>query len=394
MVKVMISIHEVITIALLSGTLIYNIWNLITYFFSNNAKIKKISSVSLLAGTVYLVVIPILYLTRSNLILSFVIVTISYAVKFLLERRMLSYSKYERIIPQLPHYILGLISILTIVLMAIGIKNTTLFFSLLILTNLVVSVGWFIEKGARIIGFTSIISSAFLLLVNDKSLALLLSLIPYGFNSIFMNSKDYTNTVSSLFVISQYGEAILEEQIEEYKDFIYLLINKVESRYSQREMHSINVKAISEGIALEMGLDHKSIDYISSASMIHDIGYLGVDHRGIGESIQEEDPKTIKHIWIGKFILENSDIFIKYLPVVLYHHENLDGSGPEKLKGENIPLSAKIVRVADVFERMINGRNGKKYTIKEALEYIKKNKDKLFDSEVVNALERYIYKNY
>jgi HD-GYP domain-containing protein (c-di-GMP phosphodiesterase class II) len=72
----------------------------------------------------------------------------------------------------------------------------------------------------------------------------------------------------------------------------------------------------------------------------------------------------------------------------------LDGSGPEKLKGENIPLSAKIVRVADVFERMINGRNGKKYTIKEALEYIKKNKDKLFDSEVVNALERYIYKNY
>jgi len=391
----MIYTHEAITIALLSGSFVYTIWSIITYFLSTNAKIKKISLISFLAGTVYLAFIPILYLTKSNITLSFVIATIAYTLKFLIERRILSYSKYKKMTPKWSCYILGAISILAIALIAIGVKDTNLFLYLLILTTLIVSLSWFLEKGIRIIGFTSTVSLVLLVLVNDKSLAILLSLIPYGFNSIFFNSKDYNNTISSLFIISQYGEAILEEQIEEYKDFIYLLINKVESRYSQRNMHSINVKAISEGIALEMGLDQKSIDYISSASMIHDIGYLGVDHREIEVSAPEEEtPKTIKHIWIGKLILENSDIFIKYLPVVLYHHENLDGSGPERLKGENIPLPARIVRVADIFERMINSRDGKKYTIKEALEYIKRNKGTLFDSDVVDALERYIYKHY
>ena len=389
-----IPLFQTISIALISGTLVYTIWSIINYIFSTNTKTREISQNSLYASLVYFVSIMVLYFLRTDLILSIILISITCALKFFIEERMLAYLEYGEIKCQVLCYVMIVVILVEIALKVLNIIQVNLYLFLLITINLLMVIGWLKEKNVRILGIMNIISIVFLISISDKNLALILSLIPYGFNSIFINSKDYTNTVSSLFIIKQYGETILEEQIEEYNDFVYLLISKVESRYSIRNMHSINVRAISEGIALEMKLDPKIISYISDASMIHDIGYLGIDHRKITQEPSEENPENLRHIWIGKYILENSNIFIKYLPVVLYHHENLNGSGPEKLKSEYIPLAARIVRVADVFERLINGRDGKRYTIKETLSYIRKNKGTLFDPNVVDALERYVYKRY
>lgn len=381
-------------ISILAGTGIYLLFS-ISLLIVRTKRIRIISTSSIIASIIYITGIVLIYLLK-NSAETLLVASGVYWTKFFLETQMdnkLSYSN-KRYLPY--HALIFFTFIFVLTFIVLKIENSFPSFLPLAIINLVIGMGWLIERRYLLLFINNLVSITFLIILqNHLTTAILFSLVPHGVNSIYILSKEISQTIKSLDVIETKGDIILETQLLQFKDFVSLLINRIEARYSFRNMHSLNVAAISEGIARELNLDEKIVNTIKEGAIVHDIGFLGIDHRKLSqEKTYEEDEEIIKHVWIGRNILERSNLFIKYLPFVLYHHERLDGSGPEELQGNAIPLPARIVAVADKFERLINGRDSQKLSIKEALNFLKKYSGKYYDPIVVNALERYVQKHF
>jgi len=126
------------------------------------------------------------------------------------------------------------------------------------------------------------------------------------------------------------------------------------------------------------------------AGGLHDIGKIYVPSEILSKpgKITEVEYNIIKtHPQVGYDILKSIDFPWPIAEIVLQHHERLDGSGyPNGLKGKDILLEAKILAVADVIEAMATHRPYRAaLSIEEALNEIKSNRGKLYDSKVVNA---------
>jgi HD-GYP domain-containing protein (c-di-GMP phosphodiesterase class II) len=143
-----------------------------------------------------------------------------------------------------------------------------------------------------------------------------------------------------------------------------------------------------------MGLDEKGIGIIRDAGLLHDIGKIGIP----GYILNKPGPLTYEefngimktHSTLGANIVKEVPFLYDLHKLILYHHEHYDGEGyPEKLKGEQIPLGARILHVADAFEAMTSNRPyrsslGKKEAIRRLIE----NSGKQFDPTVIKAFLR------
>ncbi|BAO45390.1 HD-GYP domain-containing protein [Thiolapillus brandeum] len=145
-------------------------------------------------------------------------------------------------------------------------------------------------------------------------------------------------------------------------------------------------------------LDDSAIDLLSQSAPLHDIGKIGVPDEILlkpGKLTAEEFEEMKKHTVYGKDALMHagdklgSNHFLQLAAEVAWtHHEKWDGSGyPRGLSGENIPLSGRIMAVADVYDALISRRVYKEaYTHREALAYIGEQSGRMFDPDVVKAL--------
>ena len=145
-------------------------------------------------------------------------------------------------------------------------------------------------------------------------------------------------------------------------------------------------------IARQMGLGEAMVENILYAAPMHDLGKIGIPDRVLlkpGKLDSEEWEIMKEHAIIGARILEGSEAeFIKLGEVIaMCHHEKWDGSGyPYNLKGEEIPLAARIVALADVFDALTSKRAYKEpFTLEKSLEIITEGKGTHFDPDVVNA---------
>ena len=124
--------------------------------------------------------------------------------------------------------------------------------------------------------------------------------------------------------------------------------------------HSDRVSEYSVLIGKKLGLSDEDINTLKVGGLYHDIGKIGVPISILLKKSKLTDyeySKIKKHPLIGTRILSNSTKFKKSLSVIKYHHERYDGNGyPEKLKGEAIPLLARIATVADSFDAMTSKR--------------------------------------
>ena len=125
--------------------------------------------------------------------------------------------------------------------------------------------------------------------------------------------------------------------------------------------HGIVVSNLSEMVARELGLPDEFVEMIAQAGLLHDIGKLRIANylygRQNGELKVEEIKYVRMHSVLSYGILKKQGYEHTILDAVLYHHENYDGSGyPKNLKGENIPIGARILRICDVFGALVAHR--------------------------------------
>lgn len=155
-------------------------------------------------------------------------------------------------------------------------------------------------------------------------------------------------------------------------------------------MHCARVSSLAGKIAEEMGYSKIYIKKIENAAMLHDIGKIDIPSEIINKKSPltlEEFEKMKNHTIYGEKYTNN--VFVKN--VIKYHHEKYDGTGyPYGLKGEEIPLEARIVTVADVYDALANSRPYKPaWEIQHIINFFKSDTES-FDPKVKKALLKII----
>jgi len=168
------------------------------------------------------------------------------------------------------------------------------------------------------------------------------------------------------------------------------LADAIEKRDPYTGGHTQRVTIYSLIIATYLRLNPLEKKWLKIASVLHDIGKIGIEDHILRKPDQlspEEFDAIKRHSDIGAEILEHIQQLRGIVPGVKYHHEQIDGRGyPDGLKGDGIPLLAKIVAVADTYDAMTTDRPYRKALKKEeAFEELKKCSGTQFDSEVVEA---------
>ncbi|MBN1600204.1 MAG: response regulator [Chitinispirillaceae bacterium] len=138
------------------------------------------------------------------------------------------------------------------------------------------------------------------------------------------------------------------------------LVTALEARDPYTKGHSESVSIIVTGMASLMGAERDDIDLLAIGGRLHDIGKIGIrDHVLLkpGRLTEEEFSQIKEHPTIGKRILEPIPSLTKIIPVANSHHERWDGNGyPDKLRGEKIPIWARITAVADTYDALTSDR--------------------------------------
>jgi len=192
--------------------------------------------------------------------------------------------------------------------------------------------------------------------------------------------------------------AMLRENIEStYFETISALAIAVESKDKYTKGHSIRVGRIASAIAKQMSLDQRKIEEIGYAATLHDIGKIGIMDRILhkGKLTPEEFEIIKQHPEIGENIIRPVASLSRLCPILRHHHERVDGNGyPDNLKGDEIPLEARILLVADAFDAMTSTRPYRKaMNIHDAVEEIKRNAGYQFDRDIVANFLNYLPKS-
>jgi putative nucleotidyltransferase with HDIG domain len=186
----------------------------------------------------------------------------------------------------------------------------------------------------------------------------------------------------------------INESYNELEDLflklVHVMVNILDAKSPWTKGHSERVATYAEKIAMEMLIDADEIKNIRLAGLLHDIGKIGTYDYLLdkpGKLTREEFDIVKEHPSLGANILKEIKQLKDIIPYIKYHHEKLDGNGyPTKLKGEKIPLGARILHVADSFDSMTSDRPYRPAPgINYALSELNKFKGSQFDHTVVEA---------
>jgi HD-GYP domain-containing protein (c-di-GMP phosphodiesterase class II) len=186
-------------------------------------------------------------------------------------------------------------------------------------------------------------------------------------------------------------EASYQQLERASRDSLARLADAAEARDPHTGGHLRRIRFYSVELAKELGLSEEEANAIGAASAIHDLGKLRLPDAVLMNpgKLSEDDWELIRlHPEHGERLIGDSPMFETERVVVRWHHERWDGSGyPDGLRGEQIPLAARIVAVADAFDALTTERPYKRaWSLDEAYEEIERMKGTLFCPRVVDAL--------
>lgn len=172
-------------------------------------------------------------------------------------------------------------------------------------------------------------------------------------------------------------------------EMVTSLANAIDAKDTYTKGHSTSVSRYSEALARAINLPETEVERIALGALLHDVGKIGIPENVLRKPTHLSDGEweiMKQHPVIGaeKVLLPNETL-ADLIPMVKYHHEHWDGSGyPEKLKGEEIPFSARIVAIADAYHALISDRPYRKgLSVQKACEILKMGAGIQWDSNLV-----------
>lgn len=227
---------------------------------------------------------------------------------------------------------------------------------------------------------------------------------PLGALAVFRASVERAFTEDDEVLLTNIGSQVavaienyqLNQDIEQtYLEAIMALALAVEAKEAYTAGHSKRVAFYAEKIAELMGLDGETRRLIHHAGLLHDVGKIGVKDAILlkpGALDPEELHIMRQHPSIGEAILKPLRSLGKVAEMVHCHHEHYDGSGyPRGLKGDQIPLEARILVVADSYDSIVTDRPyRKRLGLQEAKDELRKWAGTRFDPKVVQAFLRFL----
>lgn len=187
-------------------------------------------------------------------------------------------------------------------------------------------------------------------------------------------------------------QLLLAQLQQAYESSLIMLANAIELRDQYTGGHVERVRDYAAAIAEQMGWTTTRINHLNYGSILHDIGKIHILENVLskpGPLNEDEWEEMRQHPMIGVEMIKNIPFLAPAMDVVRSHHERWDGKGyPERLAGETIPLSARIVAVADALDAMTTSRYYRpRLTPDEAFDEVQKCKGSQFDPAVVRAFE-------
>ncbi len=185
----------------------------------------------------------------------------------------------------------------------------------------------------------------------------------------------------------------LHEVERRERETLFLLAKAIEYRDLGTSAHLVRMSRYAGVIADALGMPDDDIRALTSAAPLHDVGKIGIPDAILlkRSALTEEEFAVMRtHPLIGHDILSGSQSHFVQMGalIALHHHERWDGSGyPHGTKGDEIPLPARIVAVADVFDALTSERSYKKaWSMDDAFDYMKAHRGTLFDPACIDAL--------
>jgi putative nucleotidyltransferase with HDIG domain len=187
--------------------------------------------------------------------------------------------------------------------------------------------------------------------------------------------------------------ALYENIYQNLFSTIYAFVRAIGARDSYTEHHSNRVTAVAKLIATEMNCSPEEMDVLHTAGLLHDIGKIGIRDEILlkPSRLNDEEYETIKtHSIIGANIVGQLGLWEKERQVIRGHHERYDGFGyPDGLIKEDIPLLARILAVADVYDALASDRTyRKKMDEPQILDIIQNGRGSQFDPAIVDIFIR------
>ncbi|MCB4791614.1 MAG: diguanylate cyclase [Elusimicrobia bacterium] len=151
-------------------------------------------------------------------------------------------------------------------------------------------------------------------------------------------------------------------------------------------------------IARSLGMPKEEVMHIRQAAILHDLGKVGISEKILLKKAKltgKEFEEIMEHPLIGADIIRPIHLLHYILPYIMHHHERWDGKGyPQRLKGEKIPLGARVICLADTFQALISNRPYRKaFSKKKAIQTIIDNSGTKFDPQVVDAFLEVVKKS-
>lgn len=172
-------------------------------------------------------------------------------------------------------------------------------------------------------------------------------------------------------------------------EMVTSLASAIDAKDTYTKGHSSSVSRYSEALARAINLPESEVERIALGALLHDVGKIGIPENVLRKPthLSEEEWEVMKqHPVIGaEKVLMPNEALRDLIPIVKYHHEHWDGSGyPEKLQGEEIPFSARIVAIADAYHALISDRPYRKgLSVQKACEILKMGAGIQWDSALV-----------
>lgn len=188
---------------------------------------------------------------------------------------------------------------------------------------------------------------------------------------------------------------LMEELKAARLDAIKALASAVDAKDHYTHSHSGNVSRLAEAIARHMGLPREQRELARLGGLLHDLGKIGVPESLLNKQSQLDPAEYLRvkqHPLIGERIAASIHGLDEVARIIRAHHEQYDGGGyPDQLKGEQIPLPARIISVADSFDAMTSDRPYRKgLPLTTAMQRLQEGNGHQFDPKVVEALTDYL----